>query len=209
MSEITKDHVEWAVVDRLRLMLEETPHEQFNVTQTYALFSSILCWVVQRIRIPTHEIVSRNDRIAHQLSKTLSQVPVRDDPWRIHVVSTPRIEPIGSRRILIPAPENFETTHTAFRFLKNLRDATAHGDARNVLPFSEEHFLFGFTFSCAEFNKDREKTWDGKITLIENDMRQLGIELARTYCNAIRPKEPRHRHGHFGKVAASIQETAA
>jgi hypothetical protein len=55
MAEITKVHVEWAVVGRLRLLLEETPHKKFNVTQSYALFTSILCWVLQHIRTPDKE----------------------------------------------------------------------------------------------------------------------------------------------------------
>jgi hypothetical protein len=72
MTEITKDHVEWAVVDRLRRMLvEEPPHPKFNVTQTYALFTTILCWMMERIRIRPHEIATPDDRIAQKLFGTL------------------------------------------------------------------------------------------------------------------------------------------
>ena len=70
MTQITQDHAEWAVVGRLRLMLEEPPHQTFNVTQTYALFTSIV-WVMQRIRIKSHQIVSNDDKIAHNLFKKL------------------------------------------------------------------------------------------------------------------------------------------
>jgi hypothetical protein len=34
-TKITRDHLEWAVVDWLRRMLKGLPHEGFNVTQTY------------------------------------------------------------------------------------------------------------------------------------------------------------------------------
>ena len=129
MTQITNDHVEWAVVGRLWRMLEEPPHPTFNVTQTYAMFTTILCWVVQRIRIPTHEIDSMDDRIAHKLFDTLSKAAIKEDPWQVHVTPTERIEAIGSHRVVVPEPTNFET-HSVGRFLINLRDATAHGDTR-------------------------------------------------------------------------------
>ena len=174
MTQITSDHVEWAFVGRLRLLLEDPPHATYNVTQAYSLFTTILCWVVQHIRIPSHKIDSQNDRIAHKLCKDLSRAAIADDPWR--VAPTTRIAPIGPSRVTVPAPEGFER-HTADRFLINLRDATAHGDARNVSPFNvlvgSEQLLAGFSFACAEF-RGREKIWDGKITLLESDMRRIG-----------------------------------
>ena len=95
MTHLTNDHVEWAVVGRLRLMLEEPPHEQFNVTATYALFTTILCWIVQHIQIPTHKIKSPDDRIAHQLLEIFSEGAIADEPWRINVTPTARIERVG------------------------------------------------------------------------------------------------------------------
>lgn len=207
MTEITKDHIEWAVVGRLRLMLEEPPHQTFNVTQTYALFTSILCWAMQRVRIKSHEIVSKEDKIASDLLKKLEGDSISADPWRIHVAPTGRIERVGAVGAPVPVPQGFEA-HTAARFLINLRDATAHGDARNVEPFNNGSLLVGFTFSCAEF-KNRKRVWDGRITLIESDMRRIGIQLAKLYCDAIRHSEPHRRDGHFGSDAASIKEVAA
>jgi hypothetical protein len=208
MTKITPDHVEWAVVGRLGLLLEETPHEKFNVTQSYALFTSILCWVLQHIRIPLEKAVSQGDQNGHELYKTPLQACVRDDPWRIHVHPTSRIASIGSRSIDVPATENFEA-HTAFRFLKNLRDATAHGDARNVTPFNVENFLVGFSFLCEERDKKGKTIWEGKISLLESDMRRIGIELARMYCNAIRRSAPHDQDNKFGRDARYIRETAA
>lgn len=212
MTAITDDHVEWAVVRRLRLMLEGLPHEQYNVTQTYALFTTVLCWVVNRIRIPTHEISSRDDQIAHNLFKTLSKGTVSDDPWHIKLTPTARIQAIGSHSIVVPGPTGFEM-HTADRFLINLRDATAHGDGRNVSPFNvpvgSERLLAGFTFACAEF-KNREKVWDGEITLLEDDMRRIGSHLAKIYCDALRRGGAHRGDSHFGTDAArSVRETAA
>jgi hypothetical protein len=88
------------------------------------------------------------------------------------------------------APQGFET-HTAQRFLINLRDATAHGDARNVEAFNKDGLLVGFTFSCTP----PRESWYGKITLLEPEMRRIRIELARLYCGAIRYSEPHRRDG--------------
>jgi hypothetical protein len=211
MSDITKDHLEWAVVDRLRLMLEEPPHQTFNVTQTYSLFTSVLCWVMQRIRIKSSDIVSKHDKIAHNLFRQLKDTSIDVEPWRIHITPTERIERIGTTGVRVPAPQGFKA-HTAERFLINLRDATAHGDARNVEPFNTEGLLAGFAFSCAEFEglgRDRKKTWSGEITLLEAEMRRIGIELAKLYCDAIRPKRLRRQDERFLDIAASIKERAA
>jgi hypothetical protein len=208
MTQITGDHVEWAVVGRLRRMLEEPPHQTFNVTQAYALFTAIVCWVVQRIRIPPHEIATSHDQIASGLLKKLSEARIADAPWSVHVAPVGRIASIGSYSISVPAAENFGM-HKADRFLVNLRDATAHGDARNVLPFNvdigSEHVLAGFTFVCA----DRRNAWEGRITLLEGDMRRIGSQLANSYCDALRRSDGHRGDRHFGGDAASIREAAA
>jgi hypothetical protein len=211
MTQITKDHVEWVVVGRLRLMLEEQPHQVFNVTQTYALFAPILCWVMQRIRIKSHAINNQDDKNAHNLGKKLEGVPAADAPWKIHTAPTTRIETLGSTRVVLPAPQGF-AEHSAQRFLINMRDAIAHGDARIVEPFNTGGLLVGFSFSCAEFEgrgRDQRMVWEGKITLLEADMRRVGTHLARIYCDAIRHSERHRRDEHFGGDAGSIKETAA
>ena len=211
MTEITPDHVEWAVVNRLQKMLEQPAHDSFNVTETYALFTATLCWVMQRIRIPETNIRSKADQIAHILYNKLSDAKISADPWSVHVAPTPRITAINSHAVSIPAPVNFET-HSVSRFLINLRDATAHGDARNVAPFNmrinSEWQLGGFTFSCAELT-NRKMTWKGKITLLETDMRRIGTQLTKIYCEGLRRSEPHKRDSYFGRDAASIREAAA
>ena len=96
MTQITNDHVEWAVVGRLRLMLEEPPHKTFSVTETYALFTTVLCWVLQRIRTKAHEIKTVDDKIAHNLLRKFEGTAIADDPWLVHVVPTSRIELLGA-----------------------------------------------------------------------------------------------------------------
>jgi hypothetical protein len=211
MTQITADHLEWAVVDCLRLMLDEPAHAKFNVTQTYALFTTIICWVMQHVRISDDQIKTPGDQRAQRLFEALSLVAIADEPWRIKVEPVSRIERIGSGKFKLPAPKNFES-HTVDRFLINLRDATAHGDARIVSPFNvvveRQHLLAGFSFECTEI-RDRRRTWEGKITLLEADMRRIGIQLAKAYCNALRRTEPHRRNSYFVAEAASVKETAA
>ena len=49
MSEISERHVEWATVSRMRDMLPSVRRD-FEITQTFTLFTGILCWTIQRIR---------------------------------------------------------------------------------------------------------------------------------------------------------------
>jgi hypothetical protein len=211
MTEITADHVEWAVIHRLSSMLEGSPHENFNVTQTYALSAAILCWVMQRVRIKSHEIESQEDKIAHHLFKKLDGTSVADNPWCMHIEPTTRIELLYGVSIPVPAPQGFEK-HSAGQFLINLRDAMAHGDARSVSPFNiavgSERVLAGFSFSCARF-KERKIDWEGTITLLEKDLRRIGIELAKLYCVAIRRSDRHRRDDRFEGDARSIKEAAA
>jgi hypothetical protein len=48
MGGIADEHVEWAVVNRLKAMLDAPPKTRFNVTQSFALFSAVLLWTKQR-----------------------------------------------------------------------------------------------------------------------------------------------------------------
>jgi hypothetical protein len=210
MTQITDDHVEWAVVDRLRRMLDEPQHELFNVTQAYALFTTTLCWVTQRIRVRADDVNSRDDKVAHELFEKFSDTSIADDPWRVNVKPVRRIEMVGPHRVTVPGPSNF-ATHTVARFLINLRDASAHGDARNVRPFNvtfgSEPLLVGFCFVCAELNRERRKTWEGRITLLQSDMRRIGGRLAKIYCDRL--SNAHASDSHFGSDAGSIKERAA
>jgi hypothetical protein len=80
----------------------------------------------------------------------------------------------------------------------------------NVAVGSEQ-LLAGFSFVCTEVNpRDRrKKNWEGKITLLEGDMRRIGIALAKSYCNALRRSGPHRRDARFGSDAASVKEAAA
>ena len=64
MTQITKRHAEWAVVDRLRSMLNGPAHAEYNVTQAYGLCVAILAWVMQRVRTREDHANSLEDQAA-------------------------------------------------------------------------------------------------------------------------------------------------
>jgi hypothetical protein len=159
-----------------------------------------------------HPAKNRNDQLAADLLKKLSNQRIAEEPWSIQLAA--RIAQYGLTTIRVPASFNF-SDHTIDRFLINLRDATAHGDARNIEPFhvqdgnSSERLLAGFTFRCFE-KYNREIAWQGHVTLLEDDMRRVGAYLAKTYCDDIRHRADHSRDGHFGRNAAnSVKEAAA
>ena len=149
-------------------------------------FSSILCWVLQHVQIPENQQKNLEDLDAAKLKVLLSEQSICKKPWEI---------PIFKRDVPVPIPaaRNFVNLN-AFDFLKKLRNAVAHGDARNIEPFHSEgrgadRLLLGFTFRCAE----------GEITLLESDMRRIATTLAEVYCNALSRgsqsfTEDAHRH---------------
>lgn len=181
MGLITADHAEWAVVDRMRQMME-APQGDYIATQTYALFTTTLCWVLQHLRIREDQHRTAKDKAAARLLAELGQVHASAAPWRMPVASVRRMERIGNNPISVPESAGFED-HTLKRILINLRDASAHGDARNVVPFNSGPNLVGFTFNCAE---PRNVNWaGGRITLLRADMQRIGTTLATRYRDAI------------------------
>lgn len=180
MGQIPQEHAEWAVVDRLRRMLAG-PEGPYLASQSYALFSTILCWVMQHTRVHRDYQFTPGDRAASALLTALRNEPVTADPWRIWTEPAARI---GEQGVQVPRPEGFEH-HDAARFLINLRDAMAHGDARNVKPFNHGEVLVGFSFECSEI-RSRQVAWQGRIVLLRSDMRRIGCGLASRYCDAIK-----------------------
>jgi hypothetical protein len=130
-----------------------------------------------------------------------------DEPWNIRATSVGRITGEAGQRIMVPPPHGFET-HNAARLLKNLRDATAHGDARSVKPYNVGGRLVGFRFTCEERNRN-EVSWSGEITLLKSDMHRIGEALAKLYCDAIRSDAARGVAHGFVEDARSIREVAA
>ena len=207
MTAITDDHVEWAVVNRLQKMLEDPdpPHRQFNVTHTYALFTSILCWTLQRMRAD-----DANQPFASLLQKFQGE-KVRDAPWHIKVEQSEVVPMTEASRLGVGAFPEF-ADRSAAQFLIDLRNGVAHGDDRVVKPYHRrtsggpERSLIGFTFQLEETKgrgKDKKVVWKGAITLLESDMRRIGSALADRFCKALRHSDANRHDGHFGRDASS------
>lgn len=200
MGQIPQDHAEWAVVDRLRQMLVK-PEGPYLASQSYALFSTILCWVTQHMRVHQNYQFTPGDRAASALHAALRTEAVTDDPWCIWTEPAARI---GAGGVQVPRPEGFEH-HDAARFLINLRDAMAHGDARNVKPHNHGEVLVGFSFECSEI-RNRQVAWQGRIVLLRSDMQRIGGALAARYCDAIKGAD---QTGQLEAQAGAMIEDAA
>ena len=187
MTEITSAHAEWAVVDRLRSMLNETPHAKYNVTQSYGLCVAILAWVMQRVRTPENAANSQEDRAAISVKAALDAQNVEALPWGL---KTGGLGPVNSDFL----------GFTAFNFLKWLRDASCHGDARQVFPVNSGGSLLGFELR-ATAKKDRERS----LILSEIDLRRIGIALATMYCRALQSAAS-PASNHFVQDAQSMCE---
>ena len=190
MTMITQVHAEWAVVDRLREMLNERPHAKFNVTQSYGLCVAILAWVMQRVRTFESPTNSPEDRAAISVKQVLDEQSLDALPWGL---KTGGFEGYDSEN------KDFKD-FTAFKFLKWLRDATCHGDARQVFPVSSGGSLQGFKFRASS-KKDVERT----LILTERDLRRIGSGLATMYCKALQSAVAQSQ-SHFLEDVRSMRE---
>jgi hypothetical protein len=199
---IAEEQMEWATVHRMRNMLMNVRGD-YKVTHSYALFTTILCWVMQRVRASSRDDI---DQRARALLQELQNEQISELPWNIWTGSDPRAE---ARRFGPEGPFAEFRGFDAARFLTALRNATAHGDARNIRPFNRGGILVGHEFRCTE--KDgRRVMWRGVIVLDRADMRRIGIELADRFCAALSGRVGERGHSYFSEEdASSIREQAA
>ena len=172
MTQITDANKEFATIERMREMLDSIPQDApYRVTLSYALFTSILCWSVQRLR-------SRVPRVRQAWAR-LKAEPVEAAPWSVPVdpIMRPQVRGVGP----FPAFQGF----TAARLLIALRNSVAHGDDRRVMPSNDGEFLTGHKFICVETDEDRRETFRGAIVLLREDMRRIGCALADRHCQAL------------------------
>lgn len=180
-------HIEWAVVNRLKAMLDAPP--------SLALFSAIVLWTKLRAwvggdAIDRAEWFSDADHAARDVREALRAVSIFDPPWSLSR-SRPRFGRVRERNPIDLAEElinaDFEGV-TAEQFVKWLRDALAHGDASKIRPIhrpsrtGDETFLAGFEIeSPAKKGSKRNLT----LSLYHADMTQIGKLLAGTFCKAL------------------------
>ena len=190
MGGIRDEHVEWAIVNRFKAMLDEPPKTDFNVTQSFALFSSILLWSKNRAWVAGNEGVRRSwddpaHHRAHDVREALRKTPITDEPWCL---------PLKPPEVMLVGHAGERTVNTDFvgmtaeDFFKWLRDALAHGDGRTIKPIhklSRDHhttLLAGFKIEYAPPKVPRRTL---VLSLYAADIRRLGIALADRFCRAL------------------------
>lgn len=189
MGGITDAHVEWAIVNRLKAMLDAPPPTDFNVTQTFALFSAVLLWTKQRGWVAGDNAELRPnateaDRRAHAFRQGMRGDKIVDDPWRLPQVA-PRLEPVEDAGDA-PRPINVDFHDmTAEAFFRWLRDALAHGDGRNILPLHKESRRDGRTLLAGFRVQGRNGPQRLILHLHHDDMRRLGSVLADRFCTSL------------------------
>lgn len=190
---ITDEKMEWATAHRMRDMLVNV-HDDYKVTHSYALFTTILCWIMQRVRATGHADI---DRRARALLHELQNEQISDPPWSIWTDGErPNAE---GRRFPMRGRFTDFRGFDAARFLTALRNATAHGDARNIRPVNRNGLLIGHEFRCTE--RDGQPPWRG--------MRRIGIALADRFCAALSAPHEDQDRLHFEGEANRIREEAA
>lgn len=205
MGGISDDQVEWAVVHRLKQMLDDPPETKFNVTQTFAHFTAILLWTKNRARIG--DARPQPDDPGAQLRDRLNGATIFDDPWllsREHP-AFPKAPANEFQPEVGPINRDFEGK-TAAQFLKWLRDALAHGDGRYIRPLHkpsvryDKTWLAGFKFT---FNEERNSPRILTLHLYHHDMIRIGRALADDFC-----RELGRADEHFESEAARVLEAA-
>ena len=195
MGGIADEHVEWAIVNWLKAMLDAPPKTEFNVTQSFALFSAILLWTKQRAWVGGDARdrpagFSQADHAARQAREALRVVSISDPPWSLSKVR-PRFGRAKERDVSDLAHERINTDFegmTAEQFIKWLRDALAHGDGRTIRPIhkpsrtSDRTYLAGFKIV---FPADKRSMQHLTLSLYHADTVRIGSILADTLCKAL------------------------
>lgn len=164
----------------------------YNVSHTYALFASILCWTLQRIRPPRTRPPSPSQlqKRAWKLWESLdSSIEIELCPWFIATTDTDLV-----RGLAIQYPQGYRPT--IGKTLVALRNAVAHGDGRIVKPYNQlsedgrRKELLGFIFKCDERNDSRQVVWKEHVTLLERDMRRVAEGIADRFLRDIMEIDP-------------------
>jgi hypothetical protein len=173
MAEIKDWHVEWRVVDRLRALMKELPDTRHDVTLTYSLFTTTLCWACQRIRDPQHDA-------AASIWTKLQDERAFDPMWGLGDI---KLEPLAEGDLTL-------SSLPASDFLVGLRNATAHGDDRQVKPLHigkvglADRRLIGFDLDSTFYRKADARNWGRwRVSLPALDMRRIGLTLASRFCD--------------------------
>jgi len=167
-------------------MLHSTRRD-IEITQTYTLFTGILCWVMQRVRWPDDNTKLREPMA--RLREALEGEPFRGFVRRIarpplREVSLPNPIPPGhplndfSARLAPPRGDM-----SSLDGLVLLRNAVAHGDHRRVVPLNDGQLLRGYQLECVKMN-GKKLEWSAQLCLNRRGMAHIAEEIANRFCSA-------------------------
>lgn len=194
MGGIAEDQIEWALVNRWKAMLDEPPETVFNVSQSFALFSTVVLWVKNRAWVGGNGVgrpdwFDNADDAARDARNHLGTSTIFDAPWLLSR-SPPKVvlvEYADGWADELAINVDFDGM-SAQAFFKWLRDAIAHGDGRTIRPLhkrsnkSNRVLLAGFRIRFAEQRGSRHNL---TLDLYHHDMRRLGSALADVFCRSL------------------------
>lgn len=194
MGGISNAQVEWALINRLKAMLDDPPKTKFNITQTFSVFSTILLWSKNRAWVGAHNPpaawANPIDARAHAVRQQLQNERIVDAPWLLSLhepalVSVKKDQGAALAGMAVNA--DFQNM-SAESFIKWLRDAFGHGDGRTIHPLhrhqgpADRTWLIGFLI---EFNETQHSSNKLRLHLYEADMRRIGSNLAHLFCRSL------------------------
>ncbi len=193
MGGITNAQVEWAIINRLKAMLDQPPETKFNVTQTFALFSTVLLWTKNRGWVAGNNAGDVNfadaaDQAAHKFRQLLGNEVITSQPWSLPL-QEPRFIVLVEHEGIAANPINGDFKDMPVEnFVKWLRDAFGHGDGRTIRPLhktgnrGDQTWLSGFR---VQFNETQNSNRKLDLHFYEADMRRIGSLLADRFCMAL------------------------
>ncbi|MBZ9696470.1 MULTISPECIES: hypothetical protein [unclassified Mesorhizobium] len=194
MGGISNAQVEWALINRLKAMLDDPPKTKFNITQTFSLFSTILLWSKNRAWVggynPPPAWPDPIDARAHAVRQQLQNERIVDPPWLLSLHEPALVSVKKDQGAALAAAEvnaDFQNM-SADQFVKWLRDAFGHGDGRTIRPLhrhkgdAEKTWLIGFEI---RFQASINSPNILHLHLYEADMRRIGSRLADLFCTSL------------------------
>jgi hypothetical protein len=175
-------------------MLDEPPKTRFNVTQSFALFSTVLLWTKNRAwvggdREDRPPWFGQADHAARDARERLRDTRICEAPWLLSLTS-PQVIALDRQQSAVEG-YRINSDFAEMRaevFFKWLRDALAHGDGRTIRPIHKflqrrgKTLLTGFEVVFAERRGvDRDLT----LALYHTDMRRIGSILADIFCQSL------------------------
>ncbi|WP_010142240.1 hypothetical protein [Oceanicola sp. S124] len=197
MGGIPHPEREYAVIHRL---CSQMPFEdaEYKATETYAAFTTILCWTLQRIRSREHPVTGLEQSLRNQDITAFCQLdahPYDDDNLgdgdETHGAS---LDDLGDLKTAARQPLK------ALEVLISLRDSVAHPEDLRVYPINRRGYLIGFRFDCRRPRGNGPELWevgkDYRVFLTRHGMTAIAQSLSAAYCNT------------FAEVRQQVQQDA-